>query len=193
MKREEIVALLEQNLSQQRLEHTLGVEKTAIALAKKYNEDEKRASVAALLHDYYRYLTAEEYLQMAKEYGVEISPIEEQTPMLLHGKLAAYFAQEQLGIIDEEILSAIFSHTFGKKQMSKLDKIIYLADFIEPNRKGAHLKPVKEMAQQDLDKAVHMALQASLDYLELHGKPVMQETKHAIAYIRNEIDEKERE
>ncbi|MCR5633461.1 MAG: bis(5'-nucleosyl)-tetraphosphatase (symmetrical) YqeK, partial [Eubacterium sp.] len=120
-------------------------------------------------------IPTEEKLKKAKKFGLPISQSEKANPDLLHGKLGAYYAKEKYGIDDEDILSAITYHTTGKPEMSMLDKIIFVADYIEPNRKMIRdLSEIRREAYSDIDKCVIHILKNTLEYLD-GGKAVVDE------------------
>lgn len=157
---------MQQVLSKDRFEHTLGVMYTAESLAMRYGADTASAAVAGLLHDCAKCIPNAEKLQLCQKYGIDISASEEKNPSLLHAKLGSFLAKEWYGVEDADILNAIRWHTTGRPEMSLLDKIIYMADYIEPNRKKApNLKELRRLSFEDLDGALLMVLKSTLDYL----------------------------
>lgn len=156
---------LKEQLKEKRYLHSLGVEETAVKLARRYGLDEKQAAVAALLHDWGRGLENDLLLKKAKEFGIVVEGIEEQAPHLLHGPVGAKLVELELGINDPAILQAIALHTTGGEGMSLLDKVIYLADYVEPGRIFSGVETVRKMAFLDLDKALLMAAENSLYHL----------------------------
>ena len=135
---------MKEELQGDRYEHTLGVMYTAEALAMRYGVDMTKAAVAGLLHDCAKCIPNAQKLKLCKKHDIEISELEKNNPSLLHAKLGAYMAKMVYGVNDEEILSAIRWHTTGKPDMSMLDIIIYMADYIEPNRdKAPNLKEIR--------------------------------------------------
>lgn len=161
----EIHSNLRQNISNHRYNHTMGVIKSAVYLAKKYGENEKDAYLAALLHDYAKYFTREEIYEYVRQKDIQIDDIMSNVYELLHGKIAAHIAQNQYGIKDQNILNAIEYHTTGRKNMSKLEKIIYLADFIEPGREYSGVVRLREVADENLDRAVLLALNNTIKFV----------------------------
>lgn len=150
-----------------RFEHTLGVEYTAAALAMRYDGDIFKAQVAGLLHDCAKCFSDEKILKLCRENGLSISAIEERNPFLLHGKAGAYWAKNVFGIEDEDILNAINNHTTGRPQMSLLEKIIFIADYMEPSRKKApNLSEIRRLAFIDLDETLCKILMDTLIYLQ---------------------------
>ena len=116
-----------------RYEHSLGVERCAVALAKKYGGDPKLAGIAGILHDITKHLSAQEQLNLCEKYGIIPCTVEKSEPKMLHGKTAAAIARREYGMPDE-VCDAIACHTTGRANMTTLDKILYLADYIEETR-----------------------------------------------------------
>jgi nicotinate-nucleotide adenylyltransferase len=172
---------LKKTLDEDRFEHTMGVRYTCAALAMRYSYDVEKAQVAGLLHDCAKCIPDKTKLKLCKKYKIEVSPAEKKSPYLLHAKLGAYLAKEEYDVKEEEILSAIACHTTGKAQMSLLDKILYIADYIEPNRNAApDLDEIRQLAFQDLDETMYEILKGTLDYLKEKGKEIDPMTR--IAY-----------
>ncbi|NLK91010.1 MAG: HD domain-containing protein [Clostridiales bacterium] len=162
---EKIHYRLKQDMSPQRYKHTQGVVDTAVYLANKYGADKDAAYMAALLHDYAKDFSKEQVKEYISRNGLTVDDIMLNVHQLLHGKIAAHIAREQFNIHDEDVLNAIEYHTTGRKKMSKLEKIIYLADFIEPGRNYAGVEELREVAEQDLNKAVLLALNNTIKYV----------------------------
>lgn len=153
-------------MTKSRYEHTLGVEFTAAAMAMRYGADIEKAELAGLLHDCAKCIDDEDKLDECKKYGIEITDVEKRNPFLIHSKLGAFHAKHLYEIEDEEILSAIRFHSTGKPDMTMLEKIIFIADYIEPARdKAPNLKEIRQMAFTDIDEAMYMILKDTLDYL----------------------------
>lgn len=150
-----------------RFEHTLGVEYTAAALAMRYGYDIADAQIAGLLHDCAKCLSDEKQLAICKKHNISISVVESRNPFLLHAKTGAYLAGKKYGIMDPDILNAIRYHTTGRPGMGLLEKIVFLADYIEPGRKHApNLAEIRKLAFVDLDKALLQILEDTLGYLK---------------------------
>jgi len=166
MNREKIITRLKGKISEKRFEHSLGVEYTAAWMAMVFGEDIEKARLAGLLHDCAKGLPTKEKLEKARKCGLPISKYEEKNPDMLHGKLGAYYARYKYDVIDQDVLDAICYHTTGRPNMSLLEKIIFVADYIEPNRK--YLKDMDEIRKEaffDIDKCVVHILKNTLDYL----------------------------
>ncbi|SFQ21678.1 bis(5'-nucleosyl)-tetraphosphatase (symmetrical) YqeK [Caldicoprobacter faecalis] len=165
MQESEMCEKLRTLMDEERYVHSLGVRDCAVMLAQRYGADVEKARVAGLLHDCAKGLPREEMINRAVEAGIELGPKEFQTEALLHGPVGAVVARQTFGIDDTEILSAIECHTTGKSDMALLDKIIYLADYIEPNRDFPEVEELRRAAMEDLDKAVLMALRRTIKYV----------------------------
>ncbi|KAI4452908.1 developmentally regulated gtp-binding protein-related [Holotrichia oblita] len=156
-----------QDLSKKRYLHTLGVQHTAACLAMRYHADYHNANLAGLLHDCAKCNSDKTILKKCIKYNINVSDTEKRNPSLLHGKLGAYYGKTRFGIEDEDILNAVIYHTTGRPNMSLLEKIIFIADYIEPERKGIPgLKKIRIAAFEDLDKALFLALENTLNYLQ---------------------------
>ena len=161
-----MIKKLRPKLSEKRFVHTIGVEYTAATLAFVHGADVEKARIAGLLHDCAKGYSDEEKLKKAKKHGIPISKVEKANPDLLHGKLGAVYAKKKYDVKDNEILTAITYHTTGHPGMSLLDKIIFVADYIEPNRKMVKdMEEIRREAYEDIDKCVIHILKNTLDYL----------------------------
>lgn len=182
---EELKEKVRKSQKESRFVHTLGVVDTATKLAERYQEDVRKAEIAALLHDCAKGLGGQEQLQLCKKYGLIITEAEERNPFLLHAKLGAYLAKADYGIDDEEILNAIRWHTTGRPEMTQLDKIIYIADYIEPNRNQApNLDEIRHLAMEDLDECLYTILKATLAYLETKKDVIDPMTEQTYLYYK---------
>ena len=178
-------------LEPKRFEHTLGVAYTAANLAFIHGCDDKKALIAGLLHDSAKCLTHKKRLAVCKKKCIEITKVEEENPVLLHAKVGAFYAKENYGIKDEEILNAILYHTTGREDMTLLEKIIYVADFIEPHRKKLPgLYEIRKMAFEDLDMAVYMILENSLQYLKKGNSKIDPKTEETYIFYKKVIKER---
>lgn len=170
MKRKKIEKKLRKILDRERYRHTVGVMYTAAALAMAHQTDMEQAMYAGLLHDCAKCIPNETKLQLCEEYNIPIRESERRCPFLLHAKLGAYFAEHEYKVTDSMILHAIQVHTTGEPDMNTLDKIIYIADYIEPNRDAApNLSEIRKLAYEDLDGAMLWILHDTLDYLKEKG------------------------
>ena len=158
---------MEKSLDSKRYEHTLGVEYTAAALAMRYGASIQDAQLAGLLHDCAKCLSDEKRLSICEKHNISISEYERRNPSLLHAKVGSFLAMEEYEITDSDVIHAILNHTTGRPGMSLLEKIIFVADYIEPNRKQApNLAEIRQLAFRDLDKALLRILEDTLEYLK---------------------------
>jgi predicted HD superfamily hydrolase involved in NAD metabolism len=164
--RQQVLAWLQDNVPPSRVQHTLGVEQMSTDLAHRHDLDAEKAELAGLMHDLAKYFAPEKLLKMAKHKGIEIDPVLEANPHLLHADVSAIVAQEQFGVEDEEILSAIANHTLGRPQMSDLSCVIFVADALEPNRGDtSELNEMRETVYKNLHRGVQQTSDYSLRYL----------------------------
>jgi len=180
---------LQKKLDTDRYEHTIGVMYTAAALAMRYKYDINKAQLAGLLHDNAKCIPYEKKIQMCQKYNLHLSDAEKENPALLHAKLGAFLAMHKYKISDKEVVSAILYHTTGRPGMTLLDKIIYVADYIEPNRyKAQNLEEIRELAFVDIDAALVRILHDTLEYLNSINGSVDPLTKKTYNYY-NKINE----
>lgn len=173
MEIEKIRKELKKDLKKERYMHTIGVMHTAAALAMCYGESLKDALLAGLLHDCGKLKTEEEQLKRCKKYGIRLSDAEKEIPALIHAKLGAYLAKEKYEVDNQDILSAILYHTTGHPDMTMLEKIVYLADYIEPGRKIIPgLEEIRKLAFTDIDQAVCQCSKNTLQYLKKQGRSI---------------------
>lgn len=162
---EEIKKRLEAVLSQKRYIHSVNVMETAIRLAARYGEDADKAARAGLLHDCARDMKADEAMRLCGIYGIEVDDISHIQPELLHGRLGEKLASRLYGEDDPKVLKAIAIHTMGCPGMELLDKIIFIADYIEPARTFPGSEAMRIEAFDDLDRAVLSALDSTIKYV----------------------------
>ena len=178
-----IMKKMEKALDAKRYEHTLGVAYTASSLAMSNGINFEKAFVAGLLHDCAKCISNEKKLEICNKHNIEISEIERKNLCLLHAKVGSYIAAKQFRISDRDILNAILFHTTGRPGMTQLEKIIYIADYIEPGRKHApNLPKVRKLAFQDLDEALLKILEDTLGYLGSVGGSIDPMTKRTYDY-----------
>lgn len=163
--REDIILILKQNLSQKRFDHVLRVEQTALVLAEQYQIDKKIVSLTALLHDYGKERADEEYLALIAK-NPKYHDLTPYGNNIWHGFLGALIVRDELKIYDERILHAIQVHTTGSIEMNLLDKIIFIADYIEPGRDFPGVETARKLAYSGkLDDAIIFALTQTLQFL----------------------------
>lgn len=186
----EIRKKVKKKLEKERYEHTKGVMYTAASLAMANGSDINQAMFAGLLHDCAKCIPNEEKLALCKKYGIPVSKFELDSPYLLHAKLGAFLAQKEYDITDAEIIHAIEVHTTGAPDMSLLDKIIFVADYIEPNRdKAPNLTAIRRLAFSNLDACVAQILKDTLDYLKKRGGSIDPQTQETYDFYRKYLEE----
>lgn len=157
---------MEKTLDAKRFEHTLGVAYTAGALAMRYDADILKAQTAGMLHDCAKCMSNEKRLSLCEKHNISINSIERNNPFLLHAKVGSLIAMQKFNIHDTDTINAILNHTTGRPGMSLLEKVVYVADYIEPGRKQApNLSEIRKLAFIDLDKAMLKILEDTLVYL----------------------------
>lgn len=178
-----ITKAMEKSLDSKRFEHTMGVEYTAAALAMRYGASIENAQLAGLLHDCAKCLSDEKRLAICEKHNISVNDIERRNPSLLHAKVGSFLAMDEYHVEDLEVINAILNHTTGRPGMSLLEKIIFIADYIEPNRKQApNLEEIRKMAFDDLDKALLCILRDTLVYLENNEGEIDPMTKKTYEY-----------
>ncbi|MCP8967194.1 bis(5'-nucleosyl)-tetraphosphatase (symmetrical) YqeK [Ectobacillus ponti] len=185
MERQRALELVRQQMHEKRYIHTLGVVEAAIALAKRYGADEKKAELAAIFHDYAKCRPIAEMEEIIKREGMAAELLEHNKE-LWHAPVGAYLAETEAGIRDPEVLQAILYHTSGHAGMSLLDKIIYVADYIEPGRSFPGVEEVRELAEQSLNQALLQALKNTIRFLLERNQTVYPDTFHAYNAVLKE-------
>ncbi|WP_046498121.1 bis(5'-nucleosyl)-tetraphosphatase (symmetrical) YqeK [Syntrophomonas zehnderi] len=170
MNEAEIISRLENRLSSRRLQHSLEVARVARELASGYGVDPDKAYITGLLHDYAKGLDGSELLTIARAQFLLEDEVDTCIPDLLHAPVGAYLLETELGIDDTEILQAVKVHTLGALEMSALDKIIFLADMIEPGRDFPGLQRLQCLAERDLDRAMLFGLDSTIRYCLEQGR-----------------------
>ena len=182
---------LEKYLDEDRYAHTMGVMYMCAALAMAHGYDLNAAQTAGLLHDCAKCIPNKKKLKLCEQHQIQLTDFEKNHPVLIHAKLGAYIAEEKYDIVDPEILSSIVWHTTGKPAMTKLEKIVYIADYIEPLRdKAKGLEEVRKTAFRDLDDCMYVILRNTLEYLGDDPKEVDKNSKDAFSYYKNLYDQR---
>lgn len=175
MTRSELIDRLKKALKDKRFQHVLRVEETSVKLAEQYGVDVEKASIAGLCHDYAKQRPDEDFIAEIKKKGLN--------PLLLdygnaiwHGVVGAELIKDELGIWDEDILNAVRHHTTGAPVMTKLEQVIYMADYIEPGRDFTGVKKARVITAANLQAGVAYQTKHTLAYLIENGKPVYPKT-----------------
>lgn len=171
-------------LKPKRIPHVRGCEQEARSLAKRWGADQEKAAEAAILHDCTKKELAQQQLQLCERYGIIPDEWESRSEKLLHAKTGAAIAQYVFGSAPE-IVSAIRWHTTGKAEMSLLEKIIYMADYIEPQRDFSGVDTLRALAYEDLDAAMLLGLEMSMADIQSYGVEAHPASLEALAYFKN--------
>lgn len=173
--REDLLSKIKAVMSDKRFNHVLGVEQTAIELAERYGYDKEKAGLAGLLHDYAKEISDQEFLDLIDKYNLD-PELKKWGNNVWHGMVGIYKIQEDLGVTDKDILHSIETHTVSSSQMSLLDKIVYVADYIEPGRRFPLVEEARAIAKESLDKAVAYETVHTVEHLAHQAFPIFPQT-----------------
>jgi len=188
MDKNQALKLVRPHLNQTRYEHTERVMQTALQLAKIYHVDQHEVMIAAIFHDYAKYRPLEEMAQIIKDHGLP-SDLLDFHHELWHGPVGSILVETELGIDNQAIKEAIFWHTTGHSQMTKLEKIIYLADYIEPGRSFPGINLIRKKAQESLDEACFMAVKNSISFLLSRERLIYPATLNMYNHLKRKMEE----
>jgi len=189
IKLEQIKTKVKQVLKPSRYEHTLGVMYTAAALAMRYHEDMYNALFAGLLHDCAKGFPESACFSLCNSLQIPMTDVERKNPGLLHAKLGARLAEREYGISGAYITDAICYHTTGRPNMSLLDKIIYVADYIEPNRcEAPNLDEIRRLAFEDIDECLFAILESTVAYLKQKDAVIDPMTEETYLYYKKVLN-----
>ena len=169
-------------LKPKRMPHVLGTEQETVRLVRRYGGDETQARIAALLHDCTKKLDMAQQLALCEKYGIMLDELEQRALKLLHSKTGAAIARDVFGV-EDAVYDAILYHTTGKPDMTRLEKIIYLADYIEPTRDFPGVDELRKTVYEDMDKGLLMGLTMTIQEMEEMGNPVHHLTRDARDYL----------
>lgn len=186
---DEITKWLKENLSEKRFNHTIGVANTAKSLAEKWNANSEKAFLAGLVHDCAKEISVNETISRLEGAGYNLTQVDKQAAGILHAPLGAVLAKELFGIDDSELLDAIRYHTTGRANMTLLEKIIYVADFTEPNRLYKESDEVRLLAENSLDKAALKETDIVIKFTIDKGNVIHPDTIYTRNYLLNLINE----
>jgi len=174
---------LKETLHPARFEHSISVSFICMALAMHYDADLEQAEIAGLLHDCAKFYEDRKLIELCEEKGILLTEDQLLAPAVIHAVYGAWMAEHEFGITDPAILSAIHWHTTGRAGMTLLEKILYVADYIEPRRdKAANLGTVRKLAFKSLDQTISEILTGSLEYLNHKGSYIDNRSKEAYEY-----------
>jgi predicted HD superfamily hydrolase involved in NAD metabolism len=174
---------LYKNLNESKLKHSLSVSETAVSLAVKYGENVEKARISGLVHDCAKGMKDEELIKVARTHEIQLDEVCISNPSILHGLVASIIAKEEMGIEDEDMLMAIRYHTTGRRNMSVLEKIIYIADYIEPLRTFDGVEELRRLSNIDLDETVVQSLENAIRYVISQNGLLHTDTIHARNYL----------
>lgn len=177
-------AKLKTMLKPERFVHSLGVRDTAVKMAEIFGADTKKAALAGLLHDNAKNMP--DMLARCADLEVELDEFEHVSPALVHAKLGAETAKCIFGITDEDVIGAIKWHTLGRVGMTLLEKIVFVADLAEPNRKFSDLEYIRSLAFTDIDKAAAECMRRVIEVNRIYGNPVHPESKKILNWLEND-------
>lgn len=180
-----IEVYIAKNLSEKRRNHTYGVVETAKKLARKYGADEKKAETAALFHDMFRGAQIEVLNMYVRQLGLDKNCLDNAN--LAHGRIAAAIMERDYGIKDQDIINAVKYHTTGRAGMSLLEKILYLADAIEPARSYPGVDQARKLAEESLNKACLFSMERTITYIQERKLFLHEDTINA----RNDLKRRE--
>ncbi|WP_407269507.1 bis(5'-nucleosyl)-tetraphosphatase (symmetrical) YqeK [Radiobacillus sp. PE A8.2] len=189
MDRSEALAFVQPHLTKSRFEHTIRVTDTAIELAKIFDASIEKAELAAVFHDYAKYRDKEEMRRWIEQEYLPKDLLMYHHE-LWHGPVGALLVKREIGLGDPDILNAIRWHTTGTAHMTILDKVIYLADYIEPGRSFPGVEEVRELASEDLDAACFEAAKNTISFLMSKNQPIYPDTFHAYNHFINVLVKK---
>lgn len=178
--------IVKARLGEKRFGHTLGVAEKAVELAHRYGVDSDKAYIAAILHDLAKTMDHDSMLMIAADSGIIFDNETLESADLLHGAISAIISEKEIGIKDGDILTAVRYHTTGRPGMSVLEKVIFLADFIEPGRSFPGLGEIRTLSMIDLDEAVLAALESTIEHLNQANRKIHKSTIESRDYIINE-------
>ena len=177
---------LKKDTGEDRFIHSIGVMETSVELAKVYGVDEEKAALAGLLHDCAKFLDKRNLLKMAIDFDIILDNVMKYNNKLIHGPLGKEIARKFYFVTNEEILQAIKYHTTGKENMNLLEKIVFIADYIEPNRKFVGVEEIKQLAFVDLNDSIIRAIDNTIKYLIDGGDLIHLDTVKARNYLKLE-------
>jgi len=175
-------------LPERRLKHSLNVSKCAVKLSEIYKCDKEKAEIAGLVHDCAKYFTDEQIEDSIERFNVELDPLEVNNIALSHSVIGSYVAVDVFNIKDEEIINAIKYHTTGKENMSLLEKIIYMADLIEEDRKFPRVEELRELTYSGkLEEALLLSFNNTIKFVIDNNQLIHPRTIKARNYILEEL------
>lgn len=189
--KQRIIEYIERNMTEKRRIHTYAVVEEAKKLSQRYGEDMEKAELAALFHDFFRGVPELSLNGYVRQLG--LGSVYLNNANLAHSKIAAVIMEKEYHIKDQDMINAVSFHTTGRANMSRLEKIIYLADAIEPNRSYPGIEEIRKLAWENLDMACLASLEHSIEYVSCRGYYLDQDTVKAKDSLRYNMERKENE
>ena len=188
MDKEQALKLVKPHLSQKRYQHTKRVLTTALELAQRYDVDEEETMLASAFHDYAKYRPLDEMSHIIKQNELPIDLLSFHHE-LWHGPVASILVETEIGITNQRVKDAIYWHTTGRGNMSELEKVVYLADYIEPGRSFPGLSLIQKKAKEDLDEACFMAVRNTIQFLLERERLIYPETINMYNHLKRILEE----
>lgn len=177
------IKLLRERLDDFRFEHSMAVSRQAVVLAERFGEDKEKAYVAGLLHDICKNLKREEQLQFFSSSAIMLTDTEKLSPKVWHAISGAEYLKKHLGIKDKDVINAVRYHTTGRAGMSKLEKIIYIADLTSLDRNYTDVDILRKITEKSLDEGLIYALKFTITSLTNKEEPIHPDTLNAYNYL----------
>jgi predicted HD superfamily hydrolase involved in NAD metabolism len=187
MNREQLMEAVRAQMPERRWQHTLGVMQSAVTLAERFGADPQKAELAAILHDVCKYWPVDKQADVVRAHPELPQDMLEYDKELWHAPAGAAVARDEYGVSDLEVLDAILYHTSGRERMTMLDKIVCLADYIEPGRDFPQVHKIREIAEHSLEKALIAGFDSTISFLLEQGKRIYPLTVIARNGLLNEI------
>lgn len=183
-----------ENIGIKRYEHSIRVMETAVELGKVYDVDLEKLKLAAYFHDALKIRDKDKLLEIAKDYNFKLDFYMEYNLELIHSELSALVCRKKYGILDEEVLNAIKYHTTGRVDMTMVEKIIYIADYIEPFRNHPGVEEIRSLAYTDLDRSIFMAMDSTIRFLIdknelIHGRTIEARNDLLVKLFKEDFNE----
>jgi len=175
--------IIRARLSENRYRHSMRVASVAREMARAFGLDENKAGLAGIVHDYAKGVPGYELLALAREHNLLEDEVETRSPDLLHASVGAFLLQQEQGLADEEILDAVRNHTLGRVGMTDLEKVLFLADMIEPGRDYPGIERLRCLAWRDLNEGMIQAIELTLRYCMDRGRLIHPRT----VLVRNNL------
>ena len=186
MERLQLISIVKQEMPERRWIHTEGVMQTAVELAHRFGGNPEKAELAAIVHDTAKYWAVDRMERIIRENNLDTAVLDYEKE-LWHAPVGAWVAEHSYGILDQDVLNAVRYHTSGRREMSLLEKIVWVADYIEPGRSFPGVDEVRVISETDLDGALLSGLDRTIAFLEEKGKRIYPLTLDARDNLQEKI------